>query len=104
MRGREATRRLRDLAERLVQELPAFAGHAGSALQGAAEAVQLARNVVERRLDRAANAATVVREEEIAGGAADDCADDGRRDCPRVVCHARLPRAKSRSGLKVYKL
>ena len=51
------------LTQRVVQKLPALAGDAGCALQRAAEAVQFAREVVQRRLHLTAQVASAIREE-----------------------------------------
>src|SRR5262245_28833100 len=88
MRARVPRRVLAALAERVVQQLPAFARHVGGALERCTEAVQLACDVVEGRLDLTPQLASPIREEQIARHAPDDCPDDGC--CYSFVAHAGL--------------
>src|SRR5579872_7333557 len=60
-------RRLRHVSERVVEEFPPFVRDAGRALHGRAEAVQLAREIVERRLELAPKRTTLICEEQIPG-------------------------------------
>src|SRR5262245_3642413 len=53
-------RRWRSLAEGVVEQLPALAGNAGCLLHGGSEADELAREVVQRRLELPTQRATVV--------------------------------------------
>src|SRR5262245_54272042 len=83
---RRVARRLRTaFAERLVQELPAFVGHASRLLHRGPEAHELACELVERRLDFAPDRAAPVRKEEVARKTPDDRADNRGCHCPRVV-------------------
>src|SRR6266508_3981575 len=79
------------LAHRFVQQLPAFAGDAGGFGDGGAEAVQLPREIVERRLEVAAQSAPFLGEEQVTGDTADHGADDRRCQCTRVA-HEPPPR------------
>src|SRR5262245_27045450 len=92
-------------AEGVVQELPAFIGHAGSALQRAAKAVQFSRDVLQRWFHLASQCPAAVGEEQISGHTADDRSDDcccysfivHARHLPgpkavQVVCHVTRPR------------
>src|SRR5919201_1600820 len=65
------------LTERIVQQLPAFTGDVGGALYGAAKAVELARDIVQRRLELPAELPALLREKQVASGAADHCAHNG---------------------------
>src|SRR5581483_3661134 len=87
---------LRSVAERFVQELPPFVRNAGRALHRRAEAVQLAREVVERRLELTAKRSSMFCEEQIPGYGADDRAADRRKHYARVI-HTRLPPNVARS-------
>src|SRR4051794_21937847 len=91
MRARIARGLLAALAERVVQQLPSFTGDAGRLLDSRAEAHELAREVVERRLDLPPYAASVIGEEQVPGDAADDGAHDRCCDCSRVIHQASYP-------------
>src|SRR6266545_4061396 len=79
------------LAHRFVQQLPAFAGDAGGFGDGGAEAVQLPREIVERRLEVAAQSTPFLGEEQVTGDTADHGADDRRCQYARVAHEHRLP-------------
>src|SRR5215471_17695093 len=89
MRPVVARHRRRAFAERIVQELPAFVGHAGRLLNGGAEAHELAREIIERRLDLPTYVSAVIGEEQIAGDAADHGTDNRR--CHRLRVGHRPP-------------
>jgi hypothetical protein len=91
MRGGESPRLSSAFAHRIVEQPPSFAGDAGGFLDRRSEAVQFARQVFQRRLNRPTQVPAVICEEQISRYAADDCPCNGRRDCPRVVSHARPP-------------
>src|SRR4051812_25751181 len=99
MRSGETRRLMAAFADRIVQQLPAFVGDAGRLLHGRSEAHELAREILERRLDLPAHPATLVGEEQIAGDAADHRADDCRCDSTRVVHQASYP---DNSSYKLY--
>src|SRR5262245_5235620 len=82
---RTGVARRRDVAERVVQELPALGGDAGCLLHGRTEAHELACEVVERRLDLPPHATAVLREEQISRDASNYRTDNRGRHCPRVV-------------------
>src|SRR5947208_627023 len=90
MRG-GITRRLRpSLPQSVVQQLPAFARDTGRALDRTAEAVELARDIIQGRLDLLPQLPAALREKQIACGAANDSAHDGCDDSS--VLHVRLLR------------
>src|SRR5262245_19129393 len=74
MRVREALRRP-GLADRFVQQLPAFARHPGGFRHRAAEMVELAGEVLECRLQAPAQFATPVGKEHVRDRCTDDRAD-----------------------------
>jgi hypothetical protein len=76
------------LAQRVVQQLPPFAGDVGGALDGAAKAVELARDVVKGRLHLAPQLTAALREKQIPCRAANDRANDCCNN--RSVFHVRL--------------
>src|SRR2546423_339343 len=78
------------VAERIVEHLPAFAGHAGRLLDRMTEAVELAADVLEGRLNLAPQGATTICEKEVSGDAADDRAGRCRHQSSRLLRHARL--------------
>src|SRR5205809_7234843 len=82
MRARVAWRLLA-FAERVVQKLPPFVGDARRFLNGRAETHELAREIVECRLDLPPHTATVFGEKQIAGHTPDYCAYNCRRNGSR---------------------
>src|SRR6185295_20367130 len=66
MRVAVARRLLSAFAERVVQQLPPLVGDPRGFLDGRPEAHELAREIVESRLDLATNAAAVIGEEQVA--------------------------------------
>src|SRR5690349_20540158 len=95
---RRVARRLRRVAERVVQQLPAFVGHARGLLNGGPEAHELAREIIQRRLDLAPQGAAVLGEKQASGGAANDRSNQCGRQCARVVHQASYQKAR------IYKL
>src|SRR5579871_1711159 len=85
-----ARRRLRHVGERVVEQLPPFVRDARRALHGGAEAVQLAREVVERRLELAPKRTTLICEEQIPGYGTNHRTADRGKHYARFV-HTRLP-------------
>src|SRR5450759_2846749 len=83
--ARRPRRRLPALAERVVQQLPAFVGKSRRLLGRAPEAHELAREVFERRLDLSTHAPPTLREEQVPSDTTDDGAHDRGRYYPRVV-------------------
>src|SRR5215470_4402207 len=77
--------RQRSFAEGVVEQLPTLAGDTGGLLDGRSEAHELAREVIERRLELPTQGATVVGEEQVTGDASDHRTDDRGGHCPRVV-------------------
>src|SRR4051812_5135703 len=71
--------------ERVVQQLPAFVRNAGCLLNGSAEAHELPREVLQRRLELPSHGATMIREKQIPGDAAYNRAHHRGRHCPRIV-------------------
>src|SRR5436190_3181767 len=80
-------RRLAAVAHRLVQELPPLGRDAGRLVDGRSEAVELAREVVERRLELFAQPPSVIGKKQIPGHASNHRADNRRRHRPRVSHH-----------------
>jgi hypothetical protein len=66
MCARISRRLLHAVTKRFVEQLPSFVGHTGRTLNGAAEAVELPREVVESGLDLAPELSAAIRKEEIA--------------------------------------
>src|SRR5205814_644215 len=68
------------LAQRVVQELPSFAGNAGSTLYRTAKTVELTSDVIERRLHLTPQLAAVLSEKQVACCAANyrtnDCCNN----------------------------
>src|SRR5262245_33054009 len=80
-------RRLAAVAHRLVQELPPLVGDAGRLVDGRSEAVELAREVVERRLELSTQPPSAIGEKQIPGHASNHGADNRHRHRPRVFHH-----------------
>src|SRR5437667_2070742 len=92
------SRRPLALAERLVQEPPSFARHAGGLRHRAAQVAELPCEIFESGLELATHRAAALCEQQVAGKRADDPAHDGRCHCP-VVHRARLLYVGSRPYL-----
>jgi hypothetical protein len=91
--GARITRRLRSaLAQRIVQQFPAFAGHAGRSLHRAAKAVQLARDVIQGRFELPPELTALLGEKQVARGTANHSAYNGCDDS--FVLHVRLLRKR----------
>src|SRR5207244_5654792 len=90
MRGRVAWQRRSGFAQRFVQKLPAFAAHAAGFVDRAAQVVELARDLFNRRLDLPPPCPSELREKQIARHRPDDPSQDRRRYRTRVVLHASL--------------
>src|ERR1700684_3393678 len=67
-RARIPRRLCADLAERIVQDLPPFAGDTGGLLRGDAKTVQLARDVFDGAFHLPPERPTPIGEEQVAGG------------------------------------
>src|SRR5215475_13095814 len=78
------------VAKCVVQEFPALAGHAGSALKRVAKAVQFLRDVVERRFHLAPQFPAAIGEEQVTSHPPDDRSDD--RCCDSSIIHAATSR------------
>src|SRR5262249_56814701 len=94
-----ARRLLTAFAERVVEQLPTFAGDTRRLLHRLPEAHELARKVVERWLHLPSQCAAMVREEQISDGSSDYRTDNRGRHCPRVV---HRPSYRNRSSYKLY--
>src|SRR5260221_6283248 len=66
---RRVARRRRGFAEGVVQQLPAFVGHAGGFLKGAPGSHELPREIIQRRLELAPHPAAVLGGKKRSGGA-----------------------------------
>src|SRR4029453_1535014 len=80
-------RRLTAVAHRLVQELPPFVRDAGGLVDGRSKVVELAGEVVERRLELSAQPPPAIRKKQIPGQAPNHRADNRRRHRSRVLHH-----------------
>src|SRR5436190_22952481 len=107
------------LAQGFVEQTPALTGHAGRPRNRPAELVELAREILERRLELPPQRPAALGEEQISGQRADDAAHDGRCYCSvvhrtrlhaerlrkptpalnrvQVVCHEMMSRTAARS-------
>src|SRR5262245_11835788 len=85
--ARIARLRLAAVAHCFVQELPPLVGDAGRLVDGRSEAVELAREVVERRLELSTQPPSALSEKQIPGHASNDGADNRHRHRPRVFHH-----------------
>jgi hypothetical protein len=68
-------------AQRVVELFAALAGDAGGTLYGAADAVELARQVIPRRFELPAELPPALRVKQIACGASNDRAHDRCDNC-----------------------
>src|SRR5262245_59993927 len=80
-------RLLAAVAHRFVQELPPLVRDAGRLVDRRSEAVELAREVVERRLELPTEPPSAIGEEQIPGHASYHGADNRHRHRPRVFHH-----------------
>src|SRR5579864_5471274 len=89
MRARIPGGSLRAFANRIVEKAPPLVRDARRLLYGRPEAVELARQVVERRLDLTAQRPAVFGEKQIPREATHDSSQN--RGCHSPVIHATLP-------------
>src|SRR5919198_6177025 len=94
---RVAWRLLTRFPERIVQQFPAFIGHAGRLLDRRPEADQLARDVLERRIDLTPKRSPAISEEQVPDPSSNHraCHDCRQRS---VVHHASLLVSHQRRG------
>src|SRR5438128_658102 len=99
-RPRIAWRLLTSFAERFVQQLPPFVGYACRLLDRRPEADQLARDVLECRLDLTPERSPAIGEEQITGRSSNHRACQGCRQ-RSVVHHAMPPLVQETSRFKL---
>src|SRR6266567_2175112 len=71
----------------VIQQLPAFVRHAGRFVNGRSEALELAGEVFDRRLDLPSERSSAGGEEEVADGCANHRTRTRRRHRSRVIVH-----------------
>src|SRR5258708_27528612 len=74
-------------AAHFIQQLPAFVRHAGRLVNGRSEALELAREVFDRRLELPPQRSSASGEEEVAHDSANPAAGTGPPHRPRVTLH-----------------